>query len=451
MLRQGIDGYKGKKVLLLQGPVGPFFARLAEDLRSVGAQVYKVNFNAGDWLFYRQGAVAFDQPLAAWPAFFTELLNQWQIDVVLLFGDCRPVHAAAHPIATARGVEVGVFEEGYLRPNHITLERNGVNGHSDLPRCPQHYLALPESNDATERKARPVPSTYWHMVWWGFCYFTVGALGKPWFPHRVHHRQLNILEALPWLRSAWRKVWYRFTERGVLPHLLQHRSGRFFVVPLQVHNDTQVHVHSQYEGVEPFIEEVMRSFAAGAAPHTVLVIKHHPMDRGYTNYSQFIAKLAGQLGLAKRCFYIHDQHLPTLLDHATGVVVINSTVGLQALRHGVGTKAMGDAIYNLPGLSYQGSLDAFWNEARSAKPDARLLGQFVRHLKETSQINGSFYRAMEGTGWRAGVAWPKAAPALSQAEAQAAAHIEAAPDMNLELHLDFQVSSNDPVTLSKAA
>lgn len=437
--------------MLLQGPVGPFFAHLAEDLRAVGAHVHKVNFNAGDWLFYRQGAVAFDQPLNAWPAFFTALLDQWQIDVVLLFGDCRPVHAAAHPIATARGVEVGVFEEGYLRPNHITLERNGVNGHSDLPRCPQHYLALPQPANATEEPTQPVPNTYWHMVWWGFCYFTVGALGKPWFPHRVHHRQLNILEALPWLRSAWRKMWYRLTERKVLPHLLKNSSGRFFVVPLQVHNDTQVHVHSAYEGIEPFIEEVMRSFAASAAPDTALVIKHHPMDRGYTNYSRYIAKLAAQLGLTKRCFYIHDQHLPTLLDHAAGVVVINSTVGLQALRHGVATKAMGEAIYSLPGLSHQGGLDSFWNEARSAKPDTKLLRQFVRHLKETSQINGSFYRAMPGTGWRAGVAWPEGDAAIRWPTLNVPAHVEPMPALNLGRRLDFQVSSNDSLPQSEAA
>ena len=38
----------GKRVLLLQGPVGPFFSNLAHDLRHAGAEVLKVNFNAGD-------------------------------------------------------------------------------------------------------------------------------------------------------------------------------------------------------------------------------------------------------------------------------------------------------------------------------------------------------------------------------------------------------------------
>lgn len=59
MLSRGLEQFKDKRVLLLQGPVGPFFKRLAADLRGAGAQVHKVNFNAGDWLFYPRGAIAY--------------------------------------------------------------------------------------------------------------------------------------------------------------------------------------------------------------------------------------------------------------------------------------------------------------------------------------------------------------------------------------------------------
>ena len=40
-------------VLLLQGPFGPFFRRLARDMEADGVTVHKVNFNAGDALFFR--------------------------------------------------------------------------------------------------------------------------------------------------------------------------------------------------------------------------------------------------------------------------------------------------------------------------------------------------------------------------------------------------------------
>src|SRR5207253_3330067 len=44
------EALRGKRVLLLQGPVGPFFRRLAARLRAAGAEVHKVNFNGGDGL-----------------------------------------------------------------------------------------------------------------------------------------------------------------------------------------------------------------------------------------------------------------------------------------------------------------------------------------------------------------------------------------------------------------
>lgn len=402
MLVNSLHAFSGQKVLLLQGPVGPFFARLAKDLEQVEATVYKVNFNAGDWLFYPRNAIAFNQPMHQWPAFFMKLLDTLQVHVVLLFGDCRPIHASAREIAKARGISVGVFEEGYLRPSHITLERHGVNGHSAMPRSPLHYLNQP---DLPAPRTQPLPKTYWHMVGWCFVYFVFGSLGKPWFPHYQHHRRLNLLEGLPWLRSVWRKYKYQWKQRGAQAELAQLWDGRYFLVPLQVFNDSQLSTHSAYASIDEFIEETMTSFAHHAPADTALVIKHHPMDRGYVDHMRSIAAHVAKLGLHGRCYYLHDQHLPTLLDHARGVVVVNSTVGLQALIHGVPVKPMGHAIYNMQGLCYQAGLDTFWQEAHNAKPHKRLLQQFVNYLKGTSQVNGSFYRAMNDTPWHTGVAW----------------------------------------------
>ena len=126
--------FSGRRVLLLQGPVGPFFARLAQDLERVGARVFKVNFNAGDWLFYRRGAMNYRGTMSDWPEWLEERLRTLKIDVVIMFGDCRPIHREAHALADRLGLEVWVFEEGYIRPDYVTLERFGVNGNSRMPR-----------------------------------------------------------------------------------------------------------------------------------------------------------------------------------------------------------------------------------------------------------------------------------------------------------------------------
>ncbi|RZI65711.1 MAG: capsular biosynthesis protein [Variovorax sp.] len=401
MINQSIEALAGKSVLLLQGPVGPFFARLAADLQRAGARVHKVNFNGGDWIYYRRDAMNYRGPMQAWAGWLEERLRTLEIDVVFLFGDCRPIHQDARTVATRLGIELWVFEEGYVRPDYVTLERYGVNGFSKLPRISDAYRqdlpAVPSQH--------PVGNAYWSMVRCGCMYFLAGALGRPFFPQYQHHRPLELSEAVPWVRSAWRKLWYRWKERGVEDKLLTYFSRRFFLVPLQVYNDAQVTVHADLSGIENFIDTTVRSFAHHAPKDTLLVFKHHPMDRGYRSYSRFIRSAARKAKVSQRVVYIHDQHLPSLLSHARGVVVINSTVGLSALHHGTPTMVCGNALYDLHGLTYQGRLDDFWAAAPKSRPNATLYRRFRHHLIAKTQLNGSFYKPLDVAGAVGGLVW----------------------------------------------
>jgi capsular polysaccharide export protein len=389
VILDGLSAFRGKTVVLLQGPMGPFFHRLARDLEDCGATVHKVNFNAGDTLFFPNPS-------------FTYRGTMWKPDAVMLFGDCRPIHLVARDEAMARGIELGVFEEGYLRPDYITLERHGVNGHSTLPRLPGRYRNLERSPpDVT----RAVGNAYWHGVLWSTLYAVSTTLGAWRFPHYEHHRPLGLVEALRWWRGAARKWIYRWRESGQQERLGSELSGRFFLVPLQVHNDAQVHAHSAYASVSEFIDAVMHSFAHHAPADTWLVLKHHPMDRAYHDHRVLIEGTARALGIHERVLYLHDQHLPTLLNHCRGVVLINSTVGLQALHHGCAVKVCGDAIFDMPGLTYAGSLASFWHEAQAFQPDAELYARYRQYVIATTQINGSFYRRLPGAGLASGVRW----------------------------------------------
>lgn len=402
MVRGGFSIFKGKRVLLLQGPVGPFFRRLAQDLTQAGAQVFKVNFNGGDWLFYPNHTFNYCGQPEDWPTYFEALLEQLHVDLIMLFGDCRPIHRLAHEIAHRRGVEIWVFEEGYIRPHYITLERFGVNENSTIPRSPIYYLNAP-----TQPIEAPLPlgNTFWYAVLWAVLYYFSANLLKPFFLHYKHHRPLTCLECLPWLRSLWRKGCYKLKERGMLTLLKGKFAGRYFLVALQVHNDAQILNHSDFDTIEHFVDKVMTSFAHHASQSRILVIKHHPMDRGYCNYAAFIAKRVKLLGLQGRCFYIHDQHLPTLLAHTRGVVVVNSTVGLSAIMHGVPVKVCGKAFYNMKGLTFHRPLNRFWREAQDDKPNLQLFQRFRNYLVFHSQLNGSFYKRLPTVASSTGLRW----------------------------------------------
>lgn len=412
MIEGGIKAFAGRRVLLLQGPIGPFFLRFAKDLRAAGCEVHKINFNAGDWLFY-PGGTPYRGRMDDWPAWFEARLRDLQIDLVFLFGDCRPIHQSAHEVAGRLGIEVSVFEEGYLRPDFVTLERDGVNANSPLTRVPEDYLATPDRLITI----RPMPSAFWTMVWWGFLYYLFGGLGRWRYPHYQHHRPLVLRECFPWLLSPLRKQWFKWRQRGMQGKLSGPWSKTFFFVPLQVHNDAQVHTHADVGGIEGFISATIASFARHAPADTRLVLKHHPMDRGYRNYTRLIRDLARQHDCANRVIYIHDQHTPTLIRNCRGVIVINSTVGLTAIGMKCPTKAVGEAVWDMPGLTYQGPLERFWTEADSAIPDRTLYLKFRDELITRTQVNGNFYKRLAPELSATGLIWHSEATVLPQPSA----------------------------------
>ncbi len=392
-----------KRILLLQGPVGPFFLRLAQELRANGHAVYKINLNGGDRLFYgRRDTMDYAGTLDDWAAFLESKLRSLRIDRIYLFGDCRQYHVVAKSVAARLGIGLFVFEEGYLRPNYVTLEANGVNGHSSVPRLASHYRK--KARVAASDEADPGTS-FFHAAFYAIVYYCACRLGARRFPHYRHHRPLNIVsEGWAWIRAGARKLKYRVTERRTARTFLGGDAPPFFLVPLQVHQDTQVLVHSPFPSIEAFVAGVIQSFARHAPDAALLVVKHHPLDRGYRDYAALIRQQAQALGIGHRVKYLHDWSLPCLLRHCLGVVTINSTVGLSALHHGRPVKALGRSIYDMPGLTHQGALDEFWTTP--GEVDHELFLRFRAWLLRNIQVTGSFYRRSSRRGSPTGMKWP---------------------------------------------
>jgi len=376
-----------ENVLLLQGPRGDFFRKFGAYLRKRGMCVHKINFNGGDQLFYPDDAVPFAGKLEDFEDFIEEFLREHDIGCLFLFGDCRPHHQIAKKVAHKKRLDVFVFEEGYIRPDYITLEKSGVNGFSDIPFSPYFYKAL----DALAEKA-PIPAhaSFGKMAFSAALYHLAEVAMRWRYPHYRYHKKYSLLtEPCYWVRSAYRKALYKHREKNTAKELSGDLKKKYFLVPLQVHDDSQVLFHSRYHTVEEFIEEVIASFAQSASKEHFLVFKHHPMDRGHKDYASLINRAAGRLAVLERIRYIHDLHLPILLKNAVGVVVINSTVGLSSLYHNSPVKVMGNAIYCIPGLTYQECLDSFWNNPGHV--NKKLYNRFRRFIIDKTQLNGSYY------------------------------------------------------------
>jgi capsular polysaccharide export protein len=381
----------GKVFLFLQGVASPLFARLADELEHRGHRCLRVNFCPGDRLFWRRpGAIHYRGRYDEWPEFLRELIAVENVTDILLFSDVRPLHHLACREALRLGLRVHVFEEGYLRPYCLTLDLGGANANSSLPKSTDDFLAQATSGAAPQRVA-PVPISMLHRAIWDIANHTAN-LTFPWLhPHYRSHRPHHPLRELGgWSRRILRRhaLGERRRHRRSLDHFLAG-GNPFFLVPLQLDSDAQVVKHSDFHDIGEFLEVVFESFARCAPADAHLVVKCHPLDNDLVPRGRQTARLAVDHGIEDRVLFADGGHLPSLLGKARGLVTINSTVATSAFDHGCPVKALGRAIFNVPGLAAEDSLDEFWNSPVSADP--RVHRAFCQVLFDHCLVRGSFY------------------------------------------------------------
>jgi capsular polysaccharide export protein len=373
--------------------MGSFFKRLDNLFRKKGAKTYKIAFNAADWFYSNKDNItSYKGTPKLWRKFITDFLIRNKIDKVFIFGDCRFYQKTTKKIACALGIEVFVFEEGYVRPDFVTLERHGVNGNSKLPRLKSFYETLPKTSESNE--AYPMKNSLYAMIMSAMTYYLIANAFAFLYPHYIHHRSFSTAkEAFYGIRNFTRKIRYVQKDRPYNRRIKTDLSRKYFFVPLQTSADAQIRKHSRFKNIEKFIETTLNSFAKYADKGHFIIFKHHPFDRGRANYTNYINTLAKNLGIEKRVITLYELCVPDALKNALGTVTINSTVGLSSLYHSTPTITLGKSIYDIEGLTCKKmSLDDFWQN-RTA-PDEVLFKKFRNFLIKNSQINGSFYGKM---------------------------------------------------------
>ncbi|OYX35543.1 MAG: hypothetical protein B7Y99_03265 [Caulobacterales bacterium 32-69-10] len=418
-----MPAFAAQTFLLLQGPVSPFFRRLAVRLEASGHRVLRVNFSLGDWLFWRRpGAINYRGSLEAWPAFVADLLVREGVTDLVLLGEQRPYHRIAVEEAEARGVRVTVTDFGYLRPDWLALERDGMGGRSRFPRRPAAIRALAATFPPPELGQR-YGDDFAAQSRWDLVYQLANTLVRLPFPHYRSHHLAN--PVMVHITTGWRLLNGAQARRAAARAVRAARAAGqpYWVFPMQMELDYSIRAYSRFDGMEAPLREVISSFARQTREDR-LFIKLHPLDSGMRDWRGLIREAATAAGAADRVNFIDGGDLPDLLVGARGLVTVNSTVGLMALQAGLPTLALGQAIYDVEGLTFQGMLDRFWTEARA--PEPALLADFVRAAAGALHIRGVYYKepglgaAVEAAAERLGAcAAIEMAARIAQAEAVA--------------------------------
>jgi capsular polysaccharide export protein len=379
----------GRSFLFLQGLAARLFEHLGAALLARGHVVRRINFNGGDRAFWRlPGAVDFRGRAEDWPGFLEKEIAAAATSDIILFGDCRPLHSAAIGVARRLRVRVWVVEEGYLRPGWIIFEEDGTNGFSRLPRDPRWYREEARRLPPWQEPP-PLPGSFRRRAAEDVRYWLASLAARHRFPHYATHRPyFQLVEYAAWLR---RLVVQRRGERQAAAAIAElGRAGNpTYLFPLQLDDDYQIREHSPFRSLRAAIEPVLASFARSAPRAAHLVVKLHPLDSGIYDWTGIVRHAGVALGISSRLTILDGGVIERVVALSRGIVTVNSTVGTLALAAGRPVMTLGSAIYDMPGLTFQGSLDAFWSEAEP--PDPTLFDAFRRVLAARVLIPGSFF------------------------------------------------------------
>jgi len=322
---------KQRHFCFLQGNASPFFLALGKGLDAQEHRVSRINICGGDWLFWGDwNAIDYTGDEADYGDFVAAYCAREGVTDLVLHNDCRTTHRDAIIKTKEQGVVAWVFEEGYLRPNWLTLEKGGINGFSSLSKDPTCYYEIADKLPPFDPgvpvgaglRGRVMADFRWQ--WANYRYFYR-------YPKYRTHRPYPIwAEYLTWAKRLLSLKWKRRQARRLI-EVFTVQPKPYFVFPLQLDSDSQIRIHSPFDRLPAAIDTVVVDFATHAPNDTHLIIKNHPLDNGWINYARQIRRLGMSLNIKNRIHFIDGGDLGVLLDHARGLVTVNSTVGFAAL------------------------------------------------------------------------------------------------------------------------
>lgn len=372
----------GRRFLIVTAPFGPFAGRLADAIEAQGGTVVRMIFNAGDLLSWRRpNGRAFRGGPDAWAMRAAELTAGFTD--LIIFGEGGPYNHAVVARDKFAGFRVWVLENGYFRPDWITLELGGVNACSNLPRRRVDYDGPVPAASPPRSLGRILPYHVLNII----LHHLVQVPGRILFP-----RYAPAYTAPAWLQCAGHIGRYfrglvtsrRACDAGKIAAL-----GPYFLVCLQREGDTQLLRYSRLPDNTAFLARAITSFARFAPADARLVVKNHPLDPGLLDLRRVTRSLAVERGLASRVDFIDGGQLADLCRNSRGLVVNNSSAALSALGFGTPVKVLGQAFFDFEGLTDQQPLDRFWTSPVAPDPD--LFQRFRATVIARTQINGSFH------------------------------------------------------------
>ncbi|MBD3679851.1 MAG: hypothetical protein HUJ27_15810 [Rhodobacteraceae bacterium] len=379
------DILDGRRLVFLQGPSSPFFGRVARACQALGAETLRIGFAPGDRLYWPARAgryIAYRGRPEDFPGWLEKTLFAIDATDLVMLGDGRPYHRMAIDLlrGTPGGPTPWIVEQGYMRPDLIAIEPWGRGARSTIPKAfrqeiPSPPPALPSAPPADSFLRYGLLDMGYHLP--------NLFLGPLLYPHyRPYALDGPVREYAGWAAKALHRPLRRQMTVKAQARIAQH-TGPIFLFPLQLATDFQLRRDGTGAPQEQVIDQVLTSFHAHAPKDALLVIKEHPLDNTLRPWWRAADRNEPSV------FYLPSGDISVLLARVSGVVTINSTVGLAAILHGIPCHVLGRAIFDMPELTHSGDPDRFWTEPMTPDPAfAKRFAGFLMHYHVPGTFDG---------------------------------------------------------------
>lgn len=288
------------------------------------------------------------------------------------------------------------FENGYFRPNTITVDSKGINYENSVPRKEKYYLnnnnKIKDNYGSINKniKIKNVNfsnSNTFKNKYYRFL-FLLKSLNNYYYKFcRFRKNKINFKKKLT---KFYYKNMHKINkkEKSNLP-------SKYIFVPFQVHDDSQIinyspNINNMRELVDYTYKNIKYFKDKGRLKDTYVIFKEHPVDIGRINYS----KLYKKYNEVPWIIFLKKYNTKKLIKNSRLVITINSTVGIEALQEYKTVITLGQAFYNVRNLVINNkkidNLSKDIAKALKFSPNEYLVDNFLKYLKFNYNIKGNW-------------------------------------------------------------
>lgn len=305
---------------------------------------------------------------------YIDILEQKIIDVdlLILIGDSRLPFEIVKQMAESLHIKTYYLEQGPF--NTTILDKKGVNANLSI----RGYLPKANISEKEEQQAYTALSTQKNVK-----YFRNPIYRGLDYIIEFFIRNTSIYP--PDLKIDFSILNKQNTDLECKLFIAkEHTDKNIFLFACQVPFDVNITHHSPYFKKHV---EILKEIFNNLPKNSILIVREHPIYKN--QYEEEFYKFI----LNNEDVYLDkDLGLSQALELANAVIIVNSTVGLEAIINSKPVLVLGNSYYDSSGIcikySEENKMQELLIKALSYTPDKNAVLNFINHLQEKSLVPG---------------------------------------------------------------